>query len=199
MRIFDDLRSGLTPAVEELHQGWDDTYPEPLRGRELLTESLTAAAFLVTALAMAALVPSERSFDPLLAGTLVAVYAVMARVRFPIGHGFTIPTELVLVPMLFLAADPGRAAARRRPACCWAAARLRQRRTSVHRAFHVFGDCWHAVGPARWCWSPPALRASPGRLAGLPARAAAQFAFDFADATVRERLIDGTRRRSSRG
>ena len=89
MRIFDDLRSGLTPAVEELHQGWDETYPEPLRGRELITESVTAAAFLVTAVLMAALIPSEHSFDPALAAALVGTYAVLARVRFPIGHGFT--------------------------------------------------------------------------------------------------------------
>jgi HD-GYP domain-containing protein (c-di-GMP phosphodiesterase class II) len=186
MRIFDDLRSGLTPAVEELHQGWDDTYPEPLRGRELLTESLTAAAFLVTALAMAALVPSERSFDPLLAGTLVAVYAVMARVRFPIGHGFTIPTELVLVPMLFLVPAgtvpllvatgmllgslPEYLSGDRHPS----------------RVLVGVGDAWHSVGPAAVIAAAglgaPQLGDWPILLLAL----AAQLAIDSADATVRE-------------
>ena len=102
MRIFDDLRSGLTPAVEELHQSWDEGRPERLRGRELAAEAATAAAFLAVATALAVLMPQERSFDAPLAATLVVTYALMARVRFPIGYGFTIPTQLVLVPMLFL-------------------------------------------------------------------------------------------------
>jgi hypothetical protein len=102
MRIFDDLRSGLAPAVEELRESWDRAYPEPLRGRELAVEATAAAAFLATAVAMAVLFPPERAFDVPLALTLVATYALLARVRFPIGYGFTIPTQVVLVPMLFL-------------------------------------------------------------------------------------------------
>jgi putative nucleotidyltransferase with HDIG domain len=102
MGMFDDLRSGLTPAVEELQQSWDEARPEPLRGRELAAEAVTAAAFLAAAVVLAVTVPFEREFDAPLAATLVAVYALMARVRFPIGYGFTIPTQLVLVPMLFL-------------------------------------------------------------------------------------------------
>ena len=186
MRIFDDLRSGLTPAVEELHQGWDDTYPEPLRGRERVTEAMTAAAFLVTAVAMAALVPSELSFDPLLAGTLVAVYAVMARVRFPIGHGFTIPTELVLVPMLFLVP------AGTVPLLVAAGMLLGSLPEYLSGDRHPsrvlvgVGDAWHSVGPAAVIaaagLNEPQLADWPILLLAL----AAQLAIDSADATVRE-------------
>src|SRR3954452_2980473 len=186
MRIFDDLRSGLTPAVEELHQGWDQTYPEPLRGRERVTESMTAAAFLVTAVAMAALLPSERSFDPLLAGTLVAVYAVMARVRFPIGHGFTIPTELVLVPMLFLVP------AGTVPLLVAAGMLLGSLPEYLSGDRHPsrvlvgVGDAWHSVGPAAVIaaagLTEPHLSDWPVLLLAL----AAQFAIDSADATIRE-------------
>src|SRR5215212_8382141 len=186
MRIFDDLRSGLTPAVEELHQGWDDTYPEPLRGRERVTESMTAAAFLVTAAAMAALVPSARSFDPLLAGTLVAVYAVMARVRFPIGHGFTIPTELVLVPMLFLVP------AGTVPLLVAAGMLLGSLPEYLSGDRHPsrvlvgVGDAWHSVGPAAVIAAAglgaPQLGDWPILLLAL----ATQLAIDSADATIRE-------------
>jgi len=186
MRIFDDLRSGLTPAVEELHQGWDDTYPEPLRGRERVTEAMTAAAFVVTAVAMAALVPSERSFDPLLVGTLVAVYAVMARVRFPIGHGFTIPTELVLVPMLFLVP------AGTVPLLVAAGMLLGSLPEYLSGDRHPsrvlvgVGDAWHSVGPAAVIaaagLNEPQLADWPILLLAL----AAQLAIDSADATVRE-------------
>jgi HD-GYP domain-containing protein (c-di-GMP phosphodiesterase class II) len=102
MRIFNDLRSGLTPAVEELHQSWDEGRHEPLRGRELAAEAFTAAAFLMTAVALVAFLPDQRGFDPALACTLLVTYAVLLRVRFPIGYGFTAPIQLALVPMLFL-------------------------------------------------------------------------------------------------
>ena len=102
MGTFEDLRSGLAPAVDDLRESWDRSYPEPLRGRELLVELIAGAAFLVTAAAMAALIPSERSLDIPLALTLLAIYALLSRVRFPIGYGFTVPTQVVLVPMLFL-------------------------------------------------------------------------------------------------
>jgi HD-GYP domain-containing protein (c-di-GMP phosphodiesterase class II) len=102
MRTFDDLRSGLAPAVDELRESWDRSYPEPLRGRELRVELIAAATFVLIAAAMAALIPSERPLDVPLALTLLATYALLSRVRFPIGYGFTVPTQVVLVPMLFL-------------------------------------------------------------------------------------------------
>ena len=102
MRIFDGpplrphaRRRGAPPVLGRAP-------PRAARGRELAAEAATAAAFLAVAVALAALVPAERAFDAPLAATLVVTYALMARVRFPIGYGFTIPTQLVLVPMLFL-------------------------------------------------------------------------------------------------
>ena len=186
MRIFDDLRSGLTPAIEELHEGWDQTYPEPLRGRERVTEAVTAAAFLATAALMAALIPSERGFDPLLAATVVVVYAVMARVRFPIGHGFTIPTELVFVPMLFLvpvgavpllvaagmliASVPEYLSGDRHPS----------------RILVGIGDAWHSVGPAAVLALAGVSAPHLGDWPVLVLALGAQFAIDSADATIRE-------------
>ena len=49
--------------------------PEPLRGRELAAEAITAAAFLAVAVALAVLLPAERPFDLPLAATLIATYA----------------------------------------------------------------------------------------------------------------------------
>jgi HD-GYP domain-containing protein (c-di-GMP phosphodiesterase class II) len=186
MRIFDDLRSGLTPAVVQLHQGWDETYPEPLRGRERVTEAVTAAAFLATAVAMAVLIPSDRGFDPLLAATLVAVYALMARVRFPIGHGFTIPTELVLVPMLFLV-PVGSV-----PLLVAAGMLLGSLPEYLHRERHPtrilvgIGDAWHSVGPAAVIAAAGLTAPQLGDWPILLLALAAQFAIDSVDATTRE-------------
>jgi HD-GYP domain-containing protein (c-di-GMP phosphodiesterase class II) len=147
MRIFDDLRSGLTPAVEELHQSWDSGRHEPLRGPELAAEAVTAGAFLAVAVAMALLLPAERGFDLTLALTLVAIYALMARVHFPIGYGFTIPTQLVLVPMLFLV--PLGAVPLLVAAGMVLGGLPEYIRGDRHpsRALAAIGDSWHAVGP----------------------------------------------------
>ncbi len=186
MRIFDDLRSGLAPAVEELRESWDREYAEPLRGREGITEAVSAAAFLATAVAMAFLVPSDRAFDLPLALALVASYALLARVRFPIGYGFTVPTQIVLVPMLFLVplgivpllvaagmvlgSTPEYLIGDRHPS----------------RALAAVGNAWHSIGPvlvlAAFDVTAPNLSEWPVLLAAL----AAQIAVDNGFATLRE-------------
>ena len=147
MRIFDDLRSGLTPAVEELHQSWDQGRPERLRGRELAAESVTAAAFLALAGALAVVLPAERAFDAPLAATLVVTYALLARVHFPVGYGFTIPTQLVLVPMLFLV--PLGAVPLLVAAGMVLGGLPEYFRHDRHptRALAAIGDSWHTIGP----------------------------------------------------
>jgi HD-GYP domain-containing protein (c-di-GMP phosphodiesterase class II) len=147
MRIFDDLRSGLTPAVEELHESWDTGRHEPLRGRELAAEAVTAGVFLAVAVALAVLLPAERGFDLALAVTLVAIYALLGRIHFPIGYGFTIPTQLVLVPMLFLVplgAVPLLVAA---GMVLGGLPEYVRGDRHASRALAAIGDSWHAVGP----------------------------------------------------
>jgi HD-GYP domain-containing protein (c-di-GMP phosphodiesterase class II) len=186
MRILDDLRSGLTPAVEKLHESWDRSYPDALRGRELAVEAATAAGFLGVAIAMAALVPGERAFDAPLAVALVATYALMARVRFPIGYGFTIPTQVVLVPMLFLlplGAVPLLVAA---GMVLGSMPEYVRRDRHPTRVFAAIGDAWHAVGPVAVLAAvggvAPELSAWPVLLAAL----AAQAVVDNGVATLRE-------------
>ena len=166
MRIFDDLRSGLAPAVEELRESWDREYAEPLRGRERITEAVSAAAFLAVAVAMAFLVPPERAFDPPLALTLVAVYALLARVRFPIGYGFTVPTQLVLVPMLFLV--PLGSVPLLVAAGMVLGSMPEYLRGDRHpsRVLAAVGNAWHSIGPGRRAGRRRRDRAAPRRLAG---------------------------------
>jgi HD-GYP domain-containing protein (c-di-GMP phosphodiesterase class II) len=186
MRIFDDLRSGLAPDVEELRESWDRSYPEPLRGRELAVEAATAAAFLAIATGMAVLVPAERGLDLPLALALVATYAVLARVRFPIGYGFTIPTQVVLVPMLFLlplGSVPLFVAA---GMVLGGLPDFVRRERHPTRVVAVVADAWHSVGPvavlAAAGTSTPELGEWPVLLAAL----AAQMATDNGVATLRE-------------
>ena len=186
MRIFDDLRSGLAPAVEELRESWDREYAEPLRGRERVTEALSTAAFLATAGAMAFVVPAERAFDVPLALALVASYAVLARVRFPIGYGFTIPTQIVLVPMLFLVplgsvpllvaagmilgSLPEYLCSDRHPS----------------RVLAAVGNAWHSVGPVAVLAATAITAPELANWSFLLSALAAQVAVDNGFATLRE-------------
>ncbi|MCW2989120.1 MAG: metal dependent phosphohydrolase, partial [Solirubrobacterales bacterium] len=162
------------------------------RGRERLAEGGVALAFLVVALAMALLLPSSRALDGPTLAILLGAYVVCSRAKFDIADGYTVPTELVLVPMLFLLPTP---AVPLVVSFGYLLGRLfdyATGRTSIHRAFHAFGDCWHSIGPAlvlavagaqvfHWDHWPIYL------LALL-----AQLAFDFVATAIRERLIDGT-------
>jgi putative nucleotidyltransferase with HDIG domain len=164
----------------------------PAHGRERVVEVGTALGFLITALAMALLIPSARGLDIAALLVLGGAYFIACQAQFDIADGYTVPTELVLVPMLFLLPTP---AVPLIVSACWALGRIADYstgRTSIYRVFHVFGDCWHAVGPAAvlivagaqvFSWSEWPIYA----LAIL-----AQFGLDFAATTFRAHLIDGS-------
>ena len=140
---------------------------------------------------MALLLDGGEPFRPGVALALVAAYAAASRVQFAIGFGYTAPTQLVFVPMLFLlppgvvplavvagvpsATCPTTSAAARIPTTCsWCSG---TRGTPSAR---------------RWC-SPPPAPATPG-WGDWPiyvAALAAQFALDGAASTLREWLALG--------
>jgi len=186
MGILEDFRSGLTPAVEELRESWDREYAEPLRGRERLTEAISSFAFLATAVAMAVLVPPERAFDVPLAVALVAAYALLARVRFPIGYGFTIPTQIVLVPMLFLV--PIGSVPLLVAASMVLASLPEYLRGDRHpsRVLAAVGNAWHSVGPAAVLAAAGIAAPHLSNWLVLLVALAAQIAVDNGFATVRE-------------
>ena len=122
-----------------------------------------------------------------LALTLVATYALLAQVRFPIGYGFTIPTQVVLVPMLFLLPLGVRAAPRGGRRWCSAPCRSTYAASAIRTASW---QLWRRRGTpsARWPCSPPPgprCRSWPhGRC--LLAALAAQVVTDNGVATLRD-------------
>ena len=97
---------------------------------------------------MALFVDSPRTLEAGPVFFLIGAYVIACRAQFEIADGYTVPTELVLVPMLFLLPTPVVPLV---VSVSWALGRLLDYAcgaTSVYRAFHVFGDCWHAIGPA---------------------------------------------------
>jgi HD-GYP domain-containing protein (c-di-GMP phosphodiesterase class II) len=117
---------------------------------------------------------------------LVVTYALMARVRFPIGYGFTIPTQLVLVPMLFLVpigAVPLLVAAGM--ALGGLPEYLRGTR-HPSRLLVTVGDAWHSVGPAAVLAAAGVTEPQLGEWPVLLGALAAQIAVDNGAATLRE-------------
>jgi HD-GYP domain-containing protein (c-di-GMP phosphodiesterase class II) len=136
------------PAVERLLA---DVRPRtalaPPR-RELLAELGGALALLAACAGMAAAfgIGHWPSIPVLVA--LVAAQMVAGRVRFDVGAGYTTPTEVVLVPILFAVPPAGA------PLVVVACALLRRlpevfdRRVHPSRLVVCVPDAWHAVGPA---------------------------------------------------
>ena len=180
-----------TPELERLFAQGRERAALPAYGRERAVEVGMAVAFLATAIAMALLISSPRPLELVTLAVLVVAYVIVCQAQFDVADGYTVPTQLVLVPMLFLLPTP---AVPLIVSLSWALGRIldyASGRTNIYRAFHVFGDCWHAVGPALililfgaqvFAWDEWPVNA----LALL-----AQFAFDFAATSVRSRLIDG--------
>ena len=157
------------------------------RGLETRARTLfSAGAITVFAaiVATAVFLPGGPGFSLPLAVLFVAVYALVSRVVFEIGTGSAIPTELVLVPMLF--ALPLGAV----PAVVAAALVLR---TIVDRPWPLrhparvmplIGNAAHALGPALVIGLAHGL---PLRWSAWPVYVVAlcaQFAFDFGNALL---------------
>jgi putative nucleotidyltransferase with HDIG domain len=189
--ILEDPHTDLSPAVEELVEGFDTASAAPLSRREAVVEAVGAVALFGVVLAMVFGLSGQRPLNLPLAIVLVVSYALVSRIRFTVGYGFTAPTQIVFVPMLFLL--PVSIV----PLCVVVATLLDRLSDSLARRSHVtrlavpVGDAWHAVGPALVLGlahlTNPTLGDGPVLLLAL----AAQFSFDFVTCTLRQWLWFG--------
>jgi HD-GYP domain-containing protein (c-di-GMP phosphodiesterase class II) len=140
---------------------------------------------------MAALLDTDRSPSAGVAAALVLAYALLSRVEFEIGGGSAVPTQLALVPMLFVlpAAWVPLAVA----AGYLLASLVDLARGTLHlqRVLVLMSSSWYAVGPALvliLAGEPDAAWQDwPLYLTAL----GAQFAFDLVSSFAREKLAFG--------
>jgi diguanylate cyclase (GGDEF)-like protein len=135
-------------GIETLLERWRPYDARRLDPRERRVEAAAAAAFVAAAIALPVLLPSGRPLDVALGIALAVLFAVASRVRLYLGAGYAMPTQLVLVPMLFLlpaATVPAWVATGFLLAAF--AADLR-RGAHPERLLTSLADSWHAVGPA---------------------------------------------------
>jgi diguanylate cyclase (GGDEF)-like protein len=139
----DELQSATERLLES---SWAQR--ERRASRRELTVDATAAALFAAAAGALALAGDTAGLRPGVAALLIAVYAVVARIEFPVGAGYVVPTQLILVPMLLMlppAVVP--------VAVCvglvlaatidWSLGRVPPR-----RVLSAVPDAWHAIGPA---------------------------------------------------
>jgi HD-GYP domain-containing protein (c-di-GMP phosphodiesterase class II) len=190
--VLDPEPEGLIEETRERVQGRAEW-------RDRTASYVVGGAFLCAAVAVLELLPQGRHVSPLAIALGVAVYALVSRVEFEIGRGAAIPTQLALVPMLFIL--PLNAV----PLCVALALLLRTPgdllRGTVRgeRVFIRFLSSWHAVGPVLVLAAAHAYRPSWSHWPIYVAALAAQFALDFASSSLREWLAFGASARSRLG
>jgi putative nucleotidyltransferase with HDIG domain len=96
---------GMSPAVTQLIEGYERSMPEPLSRRERLVEGLFAVVAIGVAASMT-MHHAERSLSLATVVLMLVAYAGAKRIRFAVGAGYTIPTQIVFVPMLLLLPTP---------------------------------------------------------------------------------------------
>jgi putative nucleotidyltransferase with HDIG domain len=157
---------------------------------ERRAELVTGGGFLVAAITVALAAPAGRAFSPGVAALYVVTLAVAGRVRFHFGAGFTVPTQMVFVPMvcslpvryvpllvplaLAIGMAPDVVAGRTRPL----------------RMLVTFGNSWFALGPAL-VFAAGHVHGPRATIGVLAAALAAQVAGDFFGNALREWLRAG--------
>ena len=91
----------LDPAAEVLLEQSRARRRQRLHGRERLVKWASVCAFGAAVAGLAAAAPPAALPSMLLFAALVGAYAIAAQVEFEVGNGSAVPTQIVLVPMLF--------------------------------------------------------------------------------------------------
>ncbi|HEU0195392.1 MAG TPA: HD-GYP domain-containing protein [Gaiellales bacterium] len=175
--------SDETTAEETLVEESRSRMHRPPDRREVRVEVATGLALAATLVALGALVPDVGRHPGIpVVVALVVAYGLAFRVQFEVGSGAAVPTQLVLVPMLFavplpwvpvlvaagmaLAVVPEVAAGHSHPA------RL---------GLNLLNACY-AVGPVlvMWAFGQPPAELSARLVLVVTLAVAAQFAVDFA-------------------
>ncbi len=159
--------------------------------RELATQSIAAAGFLLAAGLLAGLAPWHGSLSVSGLVLVVLVWAIVARVRFPVAGGWSLPTMLVFVPALFVLPTPIVPLVAMLGFLFGRAPELLREHTQLTMLPAYVADSWYTIGPAlvivlggaqHFAWSHWPVYA--GALL-------AQFAFDMASSVTRCWVAEG--------
>ncbi len=188
---YPNARADLDPALDTALAATRERRSSRLGGRDLWATLFIGGAFLAVALPFALLHDSARTPTLFVVGGLVLAYALVYRVEFEISSGLAVPTQIVLVPMLFLL--PLGLVPLAVAAGIMLANLVEQAEGQIHleRLFVRLADSWHALGPALVLAAAGAAEPSLADWPVYVVAFGAQCALDFASAAARERLALG--------
>jgi putative nucleotidyltransferase with HDIG domain len=182
-------QAALDPAIEDAIGDLRARQPRSLARSEMLSSVVLGGGFLLATVLAAVLLPaSQRQPDALVVVLLLASYGVAFRLDFEVGTGSAVPTQLVLVPMLFvmpLAWVPALVAG---GILVGGAIDYARKEIHLERAFLPLVNGWYVFGPVAVLSAageaPPALASVPLYIGAL----AAQFAVDYASSAAHEHI-----------
>jgi HD-GYP domain-containing protein (c-di-GMP phosphodiesterase class II) len=179
-------RRPLEAAREVLLEEARERAPKRLGQRERLGETLASAGFLAVAVALALFLPSSRSLHVAPALLLLASYALASRIKFEVGAGYTVPTQLLFVPMLFFLPTPAVPLFVAGGSVLGDLPDYLRRHRHPERVIIALGDSWHAIGPALLLSLAGPESATLGDWPIYLGALAAQFGFDLVTNMARE-------------
>ncbi len=191
--MWEPKHAGAAGPDELLERTWSGR-DRSVRGRELRAELWVSAAFLLAVCALIAIEPPGEWPHPV-AALAVLAYALAARIAFPIGTGYVVPTQLFLVPMFVIAPTqlvPVLVFAGLVAGSVGAAARSR---SQLDRVVFCAGDAFHSLGPAVVLVALADGKLASAGVAVLVLALAAQFACDLASSSIHLVLVAGVRAR----
>jgi putative nucleotidyltransferase with HDIG domain len=162
--------------------------------REALAEGLVTAAFFAIVAALVAVRPPH-GFAVGTAVICVLLLAVATRVRFYVASGFTVPTQLAYVPLVFAVPVALAPVAVLIGLLAGTAPDVLRGRKKAGRLLLCVGNSWFAIGPAV-VLAAFAVEPSHAGIGVLALALVAQFAGDFATSSVRDVVAAGSQLRS---
>jgi HD-GYP domain-containing protein (c-di-GMP phosphodiesterase class II) len=182
---------GLDPDAQRVIEERRARRLSRLATRDLGTLVVSAVLFLAVAAALPFLIQSHRTPSIFAVVLLVVLYAVTFRFEFEVATGSAVPTQLILVPMLFALPTGAVPLAVAAGIVLGSLASYFRGELGLGRVFVRLVNAWHAIGPALVLGlageGPPSLSRWPIYAAAL----GAQFVFDFASAAAREWAVLG--------
>lgn len=142
------MAASATSPVERLSQRLRPHRTRRMSLRELRTELASTALLGAVVAAMAVLLPGGHAVSALDLFSLIALHAACSHIRLYVGGGSEVPTQLALVPMLFLLPPALVPVAVATGLCLATAVELGRGEAGPDRLLAAIGDAWHAVGPA---------------------------------------------------
>ena len=181
----------LSPDIADLIERSERAAPEPLEARERFVELCFAVPVISAAIGIAVGFHAERHFSVGSFLVFLLAYLAAKRIQFAVGAAYTIPTQLVFVPMLFLLPTPIVPLTVIAASVLAVAPGVLARKKHIDRFLIGPTDAAYAIPPTLILLAAHVQTASWPHWPLFVAALAAQLAFDPLLSTVREWLALG--------